>query len=145
MDHPAYNVNLWATSLDIGALMGNDTLSSNINLQASITGREFDPELITAEAEIHTFPFTVPGSLHLTHYWQESGTIMKTCRLTPCGFKRKSVTAEAKGNYSLNAHSDLHVNLTFDGIEEFADFIPVKDLSTSGNLEAHVTRKARLT
>jgi translocation and assembly module TamB len=35
----------------------------------------------------------------------------------------------------------LYVNLEFAGIEEFADFIPLTDLSTSGTLEAHVTGK----
>jgi translocation and assembly module TamB len=140
MEHPVYNVNIWATQVDIGALMGNDTISSNINLQASIRGREFDPEKISAEAEIILSPsrfqeYTLDTLLARVRYTNEN------LQIDSLWLQTQSVTAVARGNYSLNSHSDLYVNLKFDGIEEFAAFIPITDLSTSGILEAHVTGK----
>ena len=130
MEHPSYNVNIWASRFDIGMLMENDTLSSNINLKASLTGSEFDPELISAEAEIILSPsqfrdFSIDTLLARVRYSNEN------LKIDSMWLQTESVTAEAKGNYSLNAHSDLHMNLTFDGIEEFAAYVPVTDLSTS--------------
>jgi translocation and assembly module TamB len=140
LEHPVYDIDIWVNQLDIGALMGNDTLSSNINLQASIKGREFDPEIMSAEAEIILSPsqfqnFTMDTLLARVRYSNEN------LQIDSMWLQTHTVTAEAKGNYSLNANSDLYVILTFDGISEFAEFIPVTDLSTSGNLKAHLTGK----
>lgn len=138
MEHPAYQLEIQTSGVDIGAFMGNDTLSSDINLHAIINGREFDPEKISAEAEIILSPsqfqeFTLDTLLARLRYSNEN------LQIDSMWLQTQSVTAIARGNYSLKAHSDLYVDLEFDGIEEFADFIPLTDLSTSGNLEAHVS------
>jgi translocation and assembly module TamB len=106
IDRPAYNVNIWATQVDIGALMGNDTLSSNINLQASLRGSEFDPEKISAEAEIILSPsqfqeYTLDTLLARVRYSNEN------LQIDSMWLQTQSVTAVARGNYSLNARSDF--------------------------------------
>src|SRR5690606_33349329 len=77
MGDPAYNVSLDARNLNLAIITGTDTLSSDINLSAYLVGQSFDPEKISASADVRVFNSTFQD-IHLdtvfaeVHYMHEN-------------------------------------------------------------------------
>jgi translocation and assembly module TamB len=136
--NPSYYVSLTTSGLNLAVLTGTDSLESNINLQARIDGRSFDPKTISADAEIvmsesRFQEITFDTLIAKVQYANEN------VQIDSLWLQTQTLSAEAKGNYSLNSTSDMHLTLNFKGLEEFESFIPAMDLSTSGILEAHLS------
>ncbi len=138
MGNPSYNIVLNTNNLNLAVITGTDSLESNINLQARINGQSFDPEKITADADLLVYDsrfqqITMDTLLARVQYANEN------VQIDSLWLQTQTLTAEAKGNYSMNSNSDLLLTVNFDGLEEFESFVPVSDLSTSGILEAHLS------
>jgi translocation and assembly module TamB len=135
-----YNIDLNTSNLNLAVITGTDSLESNINLQARINGQSFDPEKIAADADLLVYDsrfqqITFDTLLARIQYANEN------VQIDSLWLQTQTLTAEAKGNYSMNSSSDIHLTVNFDGLEEFESFVPVSELSTSGILEAHVSGK----
>ncbi len=137
-EHPVYNAKLRTQNLNLALLLGNDSLSSDINLTAKIEGEEFDPKKLSATASIHAsdsrFQKINLDTLLADIQYHNQNIEIDTLRL-----ETDSLTLRAHGNYSLTANSDVSLNINFEGLQEFSTYIPVSGLKSSGEIQAHVT------
>ncbi|MFW6289993.1 MAG: translocation/assembly module TamB domain-containing protein [Mariniphaga sp.] len=138
MGNPSYNLTLSTRNFNLAVITGSDSLQSDINLQAQIAGNSFEPERISAGGNLLVYnssfqDISMDTVMARIHYANEN------VRIDSLRMETKSITAKATGNYSMKANSDLHLTVSFEGLEEFESFIPAPELSTSGILEARVT------
>jgi translocation and assembly module TamB len=116
-DVPEYKANLTAKNLNLERLTGIEDLNSDINLTARISGREFDPEKISASARINMlssrFQHIPIDSLYTMVAFTNQNLELDTLRA-----KNQSVLLTASGNYSFTAQSDLKLEAVFTGLEE---------------------------
>lgn len=134
---PAYQINLITRNLNLRQLTGIDDLQSDINLSAIVSGREFNPEKLTASAQID-----LSGS-HLQNVQLnnlKAGIRYKNENIQIDTFyaETQTTTFSAKGNYSFSAKSDLQVRAEFSGMEELGHWLPIEKLQTSGKVEARL-------
>jgi translocation and assembly module TamB len=138
MGNPSYYFELTTSQLNLAPLIGNDTITSDLNLFARVEGKEFDPKKITARAEIYMAESNIQEIRFDTlvadiHYGNEN------VQIDSLWIRTGTLAVEASGNYSFKSNSDLRLTVDFDGLEEFEAYIPAEDVHTSGRLEAHVT------
>ena len=137
MGDPTYQLTFNSNNLNLAVVTGDDSLQSNINLQAKLKGRSFDPKKIAADGEVLVFNSSFQ-ELHLdtlmTRFQYENENI----QIDSLWLLSGNVTAEATGNYSLTSNSDLRLSIHFDGLEEFKNFLPEVELSSRGTMEARV-------
>ncbi len=138
IDNPSYNLTLTAEKLNLAVLTGIDSLKSNLNLEARISGTSFEPERLTAEVNLLLYDSRVQ-QLMLDTLLADFQYANENVRIDSFWLKTPSIIAEAAGNYSMNSRSDIQLSVNFEGLEELEKFIPVSDLSTSGYLQAHVS------
>ncbi len=138
MGNPSYNLILNANELNLSALTGTDTLESNINLRAQVEGRSFDPDQIVADGSVIIFNSSFQ-QLELDSLLAQIHYSNNNIRIDSLWLRTEYVTAKASGNYSLDSNSDLNLSINFEGLQEFENFIPVKELSTRGVLEANIS------
>ena len=137
---PAYQFGLIARKLDLAQLLGNDSLQSDINLEARVNGRGFDPKTLSAKANVvfsrsQMREIKLDTMLALIQYQNEN------IQLDSVWLQTQSLEVHAFGNYSLRSNSDVVLSAKLDGLEEFAAFIPLEGLHTSGRLDAHLFGK----
>jgi len=136
-DIPIYTANFLARNLDLERLTGIEDLNSNINLTANINGKEFDPEKISAFAQIQMlnsrFQHIQIDTLHAKAAYRNENLRIDTL-LT----KTQSALLTASGNYSLMGQSDLKLDAIFSGVEEFYPYLPDSSLQTSGTIRARL-------
>jgi translocation and assembly module TamB len=137
---PAYQFGLLVQNLDLAQLIGNDSLQSNINLEAKVEGRGFDPKTLSARANVvfshsQMQQITLDTMLALIQYENEN------LQLDSVWLQTQSLTVHAHGNYSLRSNSDVFLSAELAGLDEFASFIPLEGLKTSGQIDAHLFGK----
>ncbi len=134
---PSYQAKLIAQKLDLAKLTGKDTLQSDLNLTANISGSGFDPNTLSAQAKVVVSPSQL-ADIQLDTLYAEAGYSAKNLTVDSLLLKTQSVEAYAHGNYSMNSASDLVFSASIDNLNEFRKFIPMEGVQTSGNINAHL-------
>ncbi|MDD4190242.1 MAG: translocation/assembly module TamB domain-containing protein [Mangrovibacterium sp.] len=135
---PAYTVDLLARGLNLAHLTGVDSLQSEINLQARIDGKGFDPKSLAANASVNVGKFWL-RTVHIDTLFAGIRYARERIQLDPLSLKTGDLQFAASGDYGLQSASDILFAATFTGIGEFAPFLPVDSLQTSGSLNGHLT------
>ena len=134
---PVYTANFTAQNLNLERLTGIADLNSNINLMASISGKAFDPENISASAQINMLDSRVQhiriDTLFASAAFQNQNLLLDTLRA-----KTLSVLLTAGGNYSFSDQSDLKLDAIVSNVHEFYPWLPDTSLHTSGILQARL-------
>jgi autotransporter translocation and assembly factor TamB len=134
---PEYKAQLTAKNLNLEQLTGIKDLNSDINGTASISGKEFDPEMMAASARINMlnsrFQLIQIDTLLTNATFQNQNLKLDTLRT-----KTKSALLTASGNYSFTSESDLKLQAAFSGMEEFYAYLPDSSLQTSGTIQARL-------
>ncbi|HKJ78578.1 MAG TPA: AsmA family protein, partial [Prolixibacteraceae bacterium] len=137
LDYPVYDVRLITRNLDLSQLLGNDTLKSDINLTAEITGESFEPEKISAQAKIMVsesgFQEFIIDTLFTESSYRNENLLIDTL-----GLLTQDIRVSASGNYNMNGSSDVKLAAKFSGLEALQQFLPDTNIITSGNLQAHL-------
>ena len=136
-DYPRYKANIVAENLNLAALSGIDTLESDLNLKANVSGRGFDPKTLSAKATLIFSPSKLADidvdTLFAKAAWANENVTVDSLRI-----RTQTLEVEAYGNYSMNAHSDLVFSATLANLNEFKRFIPLEGAQTSGKIDAHL-------
>ena len=141
-DNPVYRADITAKNLDLAIITGNDSLSSAINMMATIDGKEFDPAKLTSDAKImisdSRFQHINIDTLVTIARYQDKNIQIDTLWLLT-----NQARLAANGNYSFNANSYINLILKFSGIREFAPYIPseLENMKTGGTVNARLTGK----
>ncbi len=134
---PTYSFELTTERLDLAALTGNDSLKSDLNLLASVKGKGFDPKTLQAKGDIwsrkSSFQDVQVDTLFAKLAYEKEAVHIDSLRL-----ETKGLLVKASGDYSLKGSSDLSLEASFDGVEEFAAYIPMEDFATSGEIHARL-------
>lgn len=134
---PTYSFELSTEKLDLAPLTGNDSLKSELNLRASVKGKGFDPKTLQAKGEIwsrkSSFQDIQLDTLFASLAYDKEAVHIDSLRL-----ETKGLLVKASGDYSLKGSSDLSLEASFDGVEEFAAYIPMEDFATSGEIHARL-------
>ncbi len=141
LEHPVYRLDLSTENLNLAVLLGNDSLSSNLNLDATINGREFDPDKLSANAEI-VFSDSRFQDINIDTLIADVQYRNENVRIDTLWLKTDSVTLAASGNYNMNSSSDIQLTAKIDGVSAFKSYIPLEGLKTSGNIDAQLTGTA---
>ncbi len=134
---PVYTIELTAHKLNLAPLTGNDSLQSDINFTAWVKGRGFEPKTMQANAELvftksHIYNLELDTLLANVKYRNENITI-DTLNLST-----KDVNLTARGNYSLQSHSDITLSAKFESLDEFASYIPGAKVQAQGQIDARL-------
>ncbi|MBW6535994.1 MAG: translocation/assembly module TamB domain-containing protein [Mariniphaga sp.] len=134
---PVYKANFTARNLDLERLTGMSDLSSDINLTASFSGRDFDPEKIRVAGQMNMlnsrFQHIQIDTLLAKAAYQNQNLRLDTLRT-----KTRSALLTASGNYSFTAPSDFKLEAVFSGVDEFYASLPDSSLQTSGTIQARL-------
>lgn len=130
---PVYQAELKTEKLDLAQLTGNDSLKSDINLQANLKGEGFDPKSLSAHGTIQLSKskisqLNLDSLLARINFRNENLVIDSMMARTP------NSHLQVNGNYSLKSSSDLRFLASFDNINDLQSYFPVSDLKTSGSL-----------
>lgn len=140
-ERPLYSLRLLTRQLNLSELTGVDTLQSDINLKADISGSGFDTEKMNAQATILVSPSDIFGVRIDTMYaevaYSDNNLIVDSLMLLT-----ETIRAIAYGNYSLNSVSDLAFLADIKSLEEIKQFIPLKDARANGRIEARLRGRA---
>ena len=133
-----YHFDLVTKRLNLARITGIDSLQSDINLRAKVSGRGFDPKSLFAGAVVNMTNSRIMQARVDTMFAniQYGG---ENFQLDSVWLKTGNLTLGASGNYSLKANSDLRLIARFDSIHEFAAFLPVDSLQTGGIVRGHLT------
>lgn len=138
MGNPKYNVLVRTEGLNVGALTGNDTLTSDINMKAKLEGSSFEPEKIAAQGDLLVYRSSFQDwkidTLSANLVYAKENLDIRSFWL-----QTQSVTAEATGNYSMKGASDIRLQVRFDNLSEIEHLLPEMELSTKGEMEAHMS------
>jgi len=136
-DVPIYKANFTARNLDLERLTGIEKLNSNINLTASISGKEFDPDKISASTRINMLNSRFQH-IQIDTLFTAAAYRNQNLRLDTLRAKNQSVLLTAGGNYSFAAQSDLKLEAVFSGVEDYYAYLPDSSLQTSGAIQARL-------
>ncbi|MGD9928433.1 MAG: translocation/assembly module TamB domain-containing protein [Mangrovibacterium sp.] len=138
LGNPLYQLELVTQHLNAAQLTGNDSLQTDLNLTAQITGKGIDPKTLRARAFVafspsHIMQIRLDSMMTTINYANEN------LEIDTLWLQTQTASLQARGNYSLKGHSDLQLAASIDGLDEFGHFIPVDSLHTSGKLTARLT------
>lgn len=134
---PSYQTRVLTEKLDLAKLTGKDTLQSDLNLKANISGSGFDPNSLSARATIVVSPSQL-ATIELDTLFAEAAYAKNNVTVDSLLLKTQSVEAHAHGNYSMNSTSDLVFSATIKSLNEFRRFIPLEGVQSSGTINAHL-------
>ncbi|WP_299582262.1 translocation/assembly module TamB domain-containing protein [uncultured Sunxiuqinia sp.] len=137
LDEPVYGIGLQVTHLNLAPLAGNDSLQSDLNLTAQLEGRGFDPKKMQVQGRIAMQPSSFQ-SMQLDSLLAELTYENENVLIDSLVFNIDEMQLTARGNYSLNAASDLLLAVSFDGLNGLKSYLPVDSLFASGQLQAHL-------
>ena len=135
--NPGYQANLQTNHLNLAPILNNDSLQTDINLKASVHGSGFDPDMLTAKALIVLSPSMIMNIPVDTAY-ADLSFAHENVQIDSLLVANRSVKSSARGNYSLNAQSDLNLNAEILSLNDFKRFLPDTLMQTSGKLEAQL-------
>ena len=136
-DVPAYQLQLSTQKFNLAELLGNDSLQSDINLNANITGHGFKPETLAAKAKLNVSPSQFQ-SLNIDTLLGDVRFEKNNFQVDSLWLKTPAARLNAHGNYALKSNSEMWLKARFDSIADFVQFIPVTGLQTSGKMNAHL-------
>lgn len=136
-EYPTYNVKLLGQNLNLAVITGNDSLSSNLNLSATVGGRGFDPKTLNAKVDFYVAKSQI-SSVTVDTLFANMNYSRENVLIDSLWLKTQSLSVRANGNYSLNSTSDIVLLAYLKNLDEFRSFIPVKGLNTDGQLDAHL-------
>ncbi|MDD4109459.1 MAG: hypothetical protein PHH93_12145, partial [Prolixibacteraceae bacterium] len=137
-NHPSYSAVLNIKNLDLASLSGNDTLSSDINLSAKIEGKEFNPEILKADADITLSGSSVTG-IDINTFKSNISYENEDVKIDTLLIETDMLRLIANGNYSFNTISAIKIFAEFSGLEEFEQFIPLDGITSSGKIDAVIS------
>ncbi|WP_297097461.1 translocation/assembly module TamB domain-containing protein [uncultured Draconibacterium sp.] len=140
LDRPKYELQLVTKSLNLAPLLGNDSLQSDINLIANLSGEDFDPERLQARANLKLSPSTFSG-YKLDSLVGDLSYSQKNIVIDSLWANAKSLHLTASGNYNLVGNSDLQLSADFDDAEVFEAFIPLDSVYGQGIINAQLSGK----
>lgn len=136
-DVPVYKANFSARNLDLERLTGIADLNSDINLTASISGKEFDPEKIAVSGDVTMLKSRFQQIL-IDTLLTKAAYRNQNLRLDTLRAKTQSALLTAGGNYSFAVQSDLKLDAIILNMDEFYTWLPDSSLHTSGIIKAHL-------
>jgi translocation and assembly module TamB len=136
-NRPSYQLSLLAEELNLAKLTGLDTLQSNLNLKANISGSGFDPKTLSVKAKVVVSKSQL-AEIQLDTLLAGAAYSKQNLNIDSLLLKTQSLTATAHGNYSTNTNSDFFFNATIENLNEFKRFIPLEGAQTSGKIDAHI-------
>ncbi len=136
---PEYHAELMTKHLNLAFLTDNDSLKSDINMNAKVTGKGFDPRKISARA---TIILSRSGFMQV-----EADTLFSTLgfkdenlRIDTLYTRTGDLNIQVRGNYSMKSNSDLWVDASLEGMKTLNAFIPPGDsLQGTGTLRGHLS------
>lgn len=134
---PVYQAELRTEKLDLAQLTGNDSLKSDINLQANLKGEGFDPKSLLADGTIQMAKSKI-SQLDLDSLLARISFKNENLVIDSMMVKTPNSHLKVNGNYSLKSNSDLRFSAMFDNISDLQPYLPVIDLRTSGSLEGRL-------
>ena len=138
LDYPVYEVYLETGELNLAQLLDNDSLSSNINLTAQISGESFKPEQLTVTAEIKASESRFQ-EIQVDTLYADAKYSSENLRIDTLMLQSKDMNLTAGGNYAFSGPSDIRLTADFEGTEALQPFVSIEEFSTSGRLQAHLT------
>ncbi len=134
---PTYQLKLETSKLNLASLMGNDTLQTDLNLTAQVEGKGIELNKAAVQVAISMGPSSLM-ELKLDTLLARVNYADENLQIDSLELKSQAVQLQAVGNYSLRSLSDLRLKGTFASLNEFAQWIPLDSLQTSGELQAHL-------
>ncbi|MFV0377561.1 MAG: translocation/assembly module TamB domain-containing protein [Mangrovibacterium sp.] len=138
---PVYRLTVKADQLNLAPLMGNDSLQSNINLQAGLTGQGFDPQTLSAAFKLNGQPSVLMG-IAVDTAFATGSFARQTFRLDSLYAATSSLRVRASGNYELKGHSSIGLVAELLSLDAFSAFLPDADVQSHGRVEAHLSGPA---
>ena len=136
-DSPTYQFELTTHKLNLAELLGNDSLRSDINLKTNISGQGFELNTLSARATLDVTKSQFQ-SLGIDTLLAEAQFQNSNLQIDSLWLKTQSTILEAHGNYALNASSEMWLSSYFTSISDFKPFIPIANLHTNGQINAHL-------
>lgn len=136
-DTPDYHLWLATRQFNLAEVLGNDSLQSDINMQATIDGRGFDPKRLTARANVNAIESRFQ-SVDVDTLLADVEFKKKNFRIDSLLLETHSIQVKAHGNYALNANSEMWLNARFDSIADLESIVPVSNLQTGGRIDARL-------
>lgn len=136
-DVPEYKANLTTRNLDLERLTGIEDLNSDINLTAKISGREFDPEKISASGQMNVLDSRFQH-IPIDSLFTMAAFSNQNLKLDTLWAKNQSGLLTAGGNYSFTAQSDLKLEADFSGVDNFYAYLPDSNLQSNGTIQARL-------
>ena len=140
MGEPSYQLNLTTHQLDFSELTGVDSLKSNINLQAEVNGKGYDPKTLFANATV-IFSASQFQEIKLDTLFAKGQYSYNNLQLDSVWAQTNSLQLNAYGNYNTEANSDLTLSADIKDIDGLTAFFPINNLQVKGHLNAHLTGK----
>jgi len=137
---PSYQAELTTRQLNLARLTGIDSLQSSVNLRARINGKGFDPKSLFIKAAVNIARSQI-RQVRVDTMFANIRYEREDIRLDSVWLKTGDLSLGASGNYSLQNNSDISLTARFNSIGEFAPFMPVDSLQSSGIVKGHLTGK----
>lgn len=135
---PIYTAELKTENLNLAKLMQNDSLVSDLNLQAQINGVGFDTKKMAFNATVFAAPSSFMG-IKINQLASNIQYFDKNINIDSLLVKTETISLTANGNYSMNSSSDITLNANILNAKEIAAFAKIDSLETSGQIYGHLT------
>lgn len=135
---PTYNMQVVTNGFNLAPVVGNDSLQSDINLRAEVSGEDFNPKNIKARANVilsqSSFSeYTLDSLVGQVNYSNQNILIDSLWAVS------QTLSLEASGNYNLAGNSDIQLSAEFDDTRAFSAFIPLDSIYGQGNVNAQLS------
>lgn len=136
-NYPGYSVFIKTENLNLSKLMKNDSLTSNLNMEGTISGVGYDPKKMTADVNLIVTPSSIMGIninslISNIHYGKEN------INIDTLTLNTSSIILNAKGNYSIHSNSDLTFNAEILNTGELAALAKLDSIETRGNINGYL-------
>ncbi|WP_163714698.1 translocation/assembly module TamB domain-containing protein [Mangrovibacterium lignilyticum] len=135
---PKYKATLKSEHLNLGPLMNNDSLTSNINLRLDAEGSSFDPKILQAKATLVLQPSNFM-EIPIDTAYADLAYANEELIIENLNIRNASVKVGAKGKYSLTGITGLNLNGEISSLEAFKSFLPEAIIKTSGEFNAQLS------
>ena len=138
LEHPGYDLQVAMRSVNLAALPGADTLSTNLNGLAQIEGEGFDPDSLTAHIVATLYRSRI-GSNRLDTLFADVRINPTALEIDTLGVRSTLGTLHASGTLGRDKSGTLHIGGAIDDISGFAPFVGADSLNGHGTFTGDVT------
>lgn len=128
---PSYTIALNTQNLDLGKILDNKQLGSDLNLEGTFTGAGFDPKTMRLNGDMKLKNSSAQGvkidTLYTKFLFSNNNIDLKELIA-----KTATINVSAQGIYSINGTSDLMLDATIKNGTEIARFANLKEFETQG-------------